>query len=240
MTFILASTALSFAASGSDVTQIQYQNNKTSLGNNDWKWFEGHAGDVTSNNTWNTVVRKLTKLKTADGKTYTVKGDDELSSSYLYCMEPGTQAPAENTWVKVENLDGDDASGRKAKVRKAVFYLYGSPGYGKVTKERWFEKYNGKSDTFALCHGLISYIYNSTNPKADHLDKTSMVSSRDKDWIKKWAADLANLPDPPEEFDIVIVYTGSKSQTLVGPLNFSQPQAQLKLKKASKNTSITG
>lgn len=228
---------LAAAALPTDIVEIQYDQSDT------YETFYGHeTSHYTEVDTYNTRKRTITKIKLRNGKTYDLK-DSELTQSYFYCMEPGTKTPPVNTWIDVQSELSEDTAGKKALLRKATYYMMGAPGYSKVTRDRWAIAYRdagGKSSVFAMFHGLITYLYDSSNPLVVNLDNTKQVSESDKKWIKKWAKDLNNLADPPDDFTVVILDTGKKYQTLIGAVYFEPEAGYVTVKKTSGDTSITG
>ena len=225
------------AASPTDILEIQYSQSDT------YETFYGHeTSHYTETDTYNTRKRSITKVKLRNGKTYDLK-DSELTQSYFYCLEPGTKTPPVNTWIDVQNELSEDTAGKKALLRKATYYLMGAPGYRNVTRERWALAYRdagGKSSIFAMFHGLVTYIYDSSNSLVVSLDETKQVSEFDKKWIKKWAKDLNNLDDPPDDFTVVILDTGKKYQTLIGAVYLEPEFGYAAVKKVSGDTEITG
>lgn len=225
------------SSSPTDIVEIQYDQSDT------YETFYGHeTSHYTETDTYNTRKRTITKIKLRNGKIYDLE-DSELEKSYFYCMEPGTKTPPVNTWIDVQSELSEDTAGKKALLRKATYYMMGAPGYRKVTKERWAQAYKddgGKSSIFAMFHGLITYLYDSSNSLVVNLDDTKQVSDYDKKWIKRWAKDLKNLDDPPDDFTVVILDTGKKYQTLIGAVYFEPECGYATVKKISGNSSITG
>lgn len=119
----------------------------------------------------------------AGGKTYTV---------YAYCMQHSKQSPPSGTtYKKMVELDegGDDRY-----LRKAMFYGYGGPGWGGTFNgyniKSIMEKYGCSSETRAMQHYLVDYLYDGESGFGGSLSTTA------KNMLKEIKAALAKMPDP--------------------------------------------
>ena len=96
----------------------------------------------------------------AGGKTYTV---------YAYCMQHSKQSPPSGTTYK--NMVELDEGGDDRYLRKAMFYGYGGPGWGGTFNgyniKSIMEKYGCSSETRAMQHYLVDYLYDGESGLED-------------------------------------------------------------------------
>lgn len=119
----------------------------------------------------------------AGGKTYTV---------YAYCMQHSKQSPPSGTTYK--NMVELDEGGDDCYLRKAMFYGYGGPGWGGTFNgyniKSIMEKYGCSSETRAMQHYLVDYLYDGESGFGGSLSTTA------KNMLKEIKAALAKMPDP--------------------------------------------
>lgn len=119
----------------------------------------------------------------AGGKTYTV---------YAYCMQHSKQSPPSGTTYK--NMAELDEGGDDRYLRKAMFYGYGGPGWGGTFNgyniKSIMEKYGCSSETRAMQHYLVDYLYDGESGFGGSLSTTA------KNMLKEIKAALAKMPDP--------------------------------------------
>ena len=119
----------------------------------------------------------------AGGKTYTV---------YAYCMQHSKQSPPSGTTYK--NMVELDEGGDDRYLRKAMFYGYGGPGWGGTFNgyniKSIMEKYGCSSETRAMQHYLVDYLYDGESGFGGSLSTTG------KNMLKEIKAALAKMPDP--------------------------------------------
>ena len=119
----------------------------------------------------------------AGGKTYTV---------YAYCMQHSKQSPPSGTTYK--NMIELDEGGDDRYLRKAMFYGYGGPGWGGTFNgyniKSIMEKYGCSSETRAMQHYLVDYLYDGESGFGGSLSTTA------KNMLKEIKAALAKMPDP--------------------------------------------
>lgn len=117
------------------------------------------------------------------GKTYTV---------YAYCMQHSKQSPPSGTTYK--NMVELDEGGDDRYLRKAMFYGYGGPGWGGTFNgyniKSIMEKYGCSSETRAMQHYLVDYLYDGESGFGGSLSTTA------KNMLKEIKAALAKMPDP--------------------------------------------
>ncbi len=117
------------------------------------------------------------------GKTYTV---------YAYCMQHSKQSPPSGTTYK--NMIELDEGGDDRYLRKAMFYGYGGPGWGGTFNgyniKSIMEKYGCSSETRAMQHYLVDYLYDGESGFGGSLSTTA------KNMLKEIKAALAKMPDP--------------------------------------------
>ena len=119
----------------------------------------------------------------AGRKTYTV---------YAYCMQHSKQSPPSGTTYK--NMVELDEGGDDRYLRKAMFYGYGGPGCGGTFNgyniKSIMEKYGCSSETRAMQHYLVDYLYDGESGFGGSLSTTA------KNMLKEIKAALAKMPDP--------------------------------------------
>ena len=119
----------------------------------------------------------------AGGKTYTV---------YAYCMQHSKQSPPSGTTYK--NMVELDEGGDDRYLRKAMFYGYGGPGWGGTFNgyniKSIMGKYGCSSETRAMQHYLVDYLYDGESGFGGSLSTTA------KNMLKEIKAALAKMPDP--------------------------------------------
>lgn len=119
----------------------------------------------------------------AGGKTYTV---------YAYCMQHSKQSPPSGTTYK--NMVELDEGGDDRYLRKAMFYGYGGPGWGGTFNgyniKSIMEKYGCSSETRAMQHYLVDYLYDGESGFGGSLSTTA------KNMLKEIKAAIAKMPDP--------------------------------------------
>lgn len=119
----------------------------------------------------------------AGGKTYNV---------YAYCMQHSKQSPPSGTTYK--NMVELDEGGDDRYLRKAMFYGYGGPGWGGTFNgyniKSIMEKYGCSSETRAMQHYLVDYLYDGESGFGGSLSTTA------KNMLKEIKAALAKMPDP--------------------------------------------
>lgn len=125
---------------------------------------------------------KYIRYKTG-GKTYTV---------YAYCMQHSKQSPPSGTTYK--NMVELDEGGDDRYLRKAMFYGYGGPGWGGTFNgyniKSIMEKYGCSSETRAMQHYLVDYLYDGESGFGGSLSTTA------KNMLKEIKAALAKMLDP--------------------------------------------
>lgn len=125
---------------------------------------------------------KYIRYKTG-GKTYTV---------YAYCMQHSKQSPPSGTTYK--NMVELDEGGDDRYLRNAMFYGYGGPGWGGTFNgyniKSIMEKYGCSSETRAMQHYLVDYLYDGESGFGGSLSTTA------KNMLKEIKAALAKMPDP--------------------------------------------
>ena len=119
----------------------------------------------------------------AGGKTYTV---------YAYCMQHSKQSPPSGTTYK--NMVELDEGGDDRYLRKTMFYGYGGPGWGGTFNgyniKSIMEKYGCSSETRAMQHYLVDYLYDGESGFGGSLSTTA------KNMLKEIKAALSKMPDP--------------------------------------------
>lgn len=87
-----------------------------------------------------------------------------------------------------------DEGGDDRYLRKAMFYGYGGPGWGGTFNgyniKSIMEKYGCSSETRAMQHYLVDYLYDGESGFGGSLSTTA------KNMLKEIKAALAKMPDP--------------------------------------------
>ena len=128
--------------------------------------------------------------------------------SYAYCVEPNRATPAAGQY-KVSVIDDDDA-GRSAKMRKLIYYLPGSYGYKKLTKQKWFAAKDTGASDYAVAHVALSWLYDK---QSEQNHAWAGAGSDIQKLVKKMVADLDDLPDPPDDFEVFWIKSESHQDT---------------------------
>ena len=118
-----------------------------------------------------------------NGKTYTVNA---------YCMQHSMQSPPSGTTYT--NMVELDEGGDDKYLRKALFYGYDGPGWGHTFNgynvKSIMEKYGCSSETRAMQHYLVDYLYDGESGFGGALSETA------KNMLKEIKSALAKMPDP--------------------------------------------
>ena len=105
---------------------------------------------------------------------------------------PSKQSPPSGTTYK--NMVELDEGGDDRYLRKAMFYGYGGPGWGGTFNgyniKSIMEKYGCSSETRAMQHYLVDYLYDGESGFGGSLSTTA------KNMLKEIKAALAKMPDP--------------------------------------------
>ena len=166
-----------------------------------------------------------------DGEAVDLDDEPGVTRSYAYCVQPIAFAPSEGTYPV--SLVDDDDTGKIAKMRKIIYYLPGSYGYAKTTKNRWF---SGKStnDAYVIGHLALSWVYeNYSNSSNVWGGSPSSLENKAKDIVD----DVKNLPNPPDEYEVFWVRVSGK-QDVFGAF-YKTEYGFAKVVKSSANTVIT-
>lgn len=119
----------------------------------------------------------------ANGKTYTVNA---------YCMQHSMPSPPSGTTYK--NMVELDEGGDDKYLRKALFYGYGGPGWGKTFNgyniKTIMEKAGCTSEIRAMQHYLVDYLYDGESGFGGSLSTTA------KNMLKEIKTALNEMPDP--------------------------------------------
>lgn len=118
-----------------------------------------------------------------NGKTFTV---------YAYCMQHSMPAPPSGTTYK--NMIELDEGGDDKYLRKALFYGYGGPGWGKTFNGHNIQTIMANagcsSETRAMQHYLVDYLYDGESGLGGALSGTA------KNMLKEIKLALKEMPDP--------------------------------------------
>ena len=176
-----------------------------------------------------------------DGEPVDLGDEAGVSRSYAYCVQPTADSPPQGTY-DVTLVDDDD-TGRISRMRKLIYYLPGSYGYGRVTKKRWFPGASTE-DAYVIGHMALSWIYD------DYSDSYSVWGGAPGSMVSKAKSivnDLSNLADPPEDFEVFWVRVSGKQdvfgafyKTEYGKVNVKKESAIPLITEGNANYSLTG
>lgn len=130
------------------------------------------------------------------------------SRSYAYCVEPNRATPAAGQY-KVSVIDDDDA-GRSALMRKLIYYLPGSYGYKKITKQKWFADKDVDASDYAIAHVALSWLYDK---KSEQNHAWAGAGDKIQQLVKKMIDDLDKLADPPDDYEVFWIKSDSHQDT---------------------------
>ena len=122
---------------------------------------------------------------TCDGKTI-----------ISYCIEPAKNHDTKQSYTATPYNAG--------LMKKALYYSYGNPGYNQKTAQ-YLSKvsrkscYKGNNGVYALCHIMLSYIYDGERSKTDAFKGCSSSTKR---VVKNLIAAVKSWPDPPGKSEI--------------------------------------
>lgn len=120
-----------------------------------------------------------------------------------YCLEPKKSSPHDGTFQAELQDDG-------SLISKALYYLYGGPGYEEFMEPEIPKEWQGKSQVYCLSHCILSYIYDGCDRNSDAFLGLSssmqklVIACTDK------VRDLPDVPSPGINFsktDIVAYFS---------------------------------
>ena len=189
-----------------------------------------YGSDITYGSGWtgHTTLKWVTHV---DGEPVDLDEEEGINRSYAYCVQPAVGSPPAGTY-DVTLVDDDD-TGKIAKMRKLIYYLPGSYGYVKVTKDRWFSDCSNNK-AYAIGHLALSWIYDNYSNSSDLWGGApdSMVKK-----TKGIVDDLDALPDPPDDYEVFWVKVSGK-QDVFGAF-YRTEYGQVSVNKSSSIPSIT-
>lgn len=162
-------------------------------------------GSLEEYGSYSTRVRWVTHV---NGEAVDLDDEPGVSRSYAYCVQPAMETPDPGTY-NVTVVDDDD-TGKLAKMRKMIYYLPGAYGYTKVTKKRWFSSLPSGTSAYTIGHVALSFLYDNCSTSSDAWTGTN---SAIKDKVKDIIADMSNLADPPDDFEVFWIKTSGKQDT---------------------------
>lgn len=163
------------------------------------------VGSLEKYGSYSTYWRWVTHI---DGQAIDLDEEPGVTRSYAYCVQPSLATPASGEY-SVTVVDDDD-TGKGARMRKMIYYLPGTYGYKKVTASRWFSNTSSGTSAYALGHIALSYLYDNCREETDAFMGTS---DADKKKVKSMISDLANLAEPPEDFEVFWVKVSGSQDT---------------------------
>ncbi|MGN0453677.1 MAG: SpaH/EbpB family LPXTG-anchored major pilin [Ruminococcus sp.] len=183
-----------------------------------------------------------------DMSNYTKTTWYNTSDSFAYCLDPGLSASADGTY----NIAGYWSNSNN--VSKALYYLYGGPGYydnyGSYTVQTWVIQSlqdiiaannrdgvssidgTGEDFQYAFSHLVISYLNDSSS-----LDQTDSVGLNWKKEVKWFAENvIPNFDSAPSYFGAYYYNIGASTQRMAG---WQVDEVVLQMQKSSSNPELT-
>ena len=119
-----------------------------------------------------------------DYSTFYYYIDGELG----YCLEPKKSSPQSGKF-SADILDNNKL------LSKALYYVYGGPGYKKYMEDQFPDKWTTKAKAYCLSHCILSYVYDNCK---DSSDAFKGLSSTMKKEVKECTEYIKSLPEVPE------------------------------------------
>ncbi len=150
--------------------------------------FEGSAKPSAT-----VTIDKKRLIKREGFRTNYFKATCGDMTAVAYCIQP--------------KLKGDERANQKVnaynneKMRKALHYSYGYPGYNERTKAYldsldMQEYYNDNNGRYALCHLMLSFLYDGEKKNSFAFRGCSEETKKN---VKKLLAEIKKWPDPNSE-----------------------------------------
>ena len=105
-----------------------------------------------------------------------------------YCLEPDRSSPGNGAY-------GSEEVDSNSLLAKAMYYMYGGPGYEKYIKDSMPEGWTTDDMAFAMTHCVLAYIYDGCVPESSAfigLDEETKAT------IIRYAEYVKGLPEIPE------------------------------------------
>ena len=147
------------------------------------------SGGVTLANS-NKVTLQYSRTIYYEGyKTHYFKAKCSDRTHVAYCVQPSVAVADRGTYDAVK------ATG--PLLTKALYYSYGYPGYSKMKSYLAGQSkkscYKGGDGAYALCHMMLSYVYDG---KKSNSDAFTGVSSSTKSLVKRMTKKMESWPAP--------------------------------------------
>ena len=145
-------------------------------------------------------------------------------TTFAYCMNPSKASPSDGTY-DVDYTFNDYDEGIIKRVRLAMYFLYGAPGFtdsnyglqSMVTE--WYDGTAMTTDRYiALTHVVCAYFLGNFD------DATYGCTTALKSWFNSWAGYITynlHASEVPDSFQIFVLHTGSSTQDIMGWTNTS-------------------
>lgn len=129
----------------------------------------------------------------------------DVDGKTAYCLEPLEDTPASGRY-SVHPL-GEGA------VRKGLYYVYGGPGYAMYQAEFGnigIRSGYSQDDEYCMSHCILSYLYSGEDSAFTGLDSAAISI------LKRRAANILSLPEPPGAFYAFLFNIGGSGQVMGG------------------------
>lgn len=183
-----------------------------------------------------------------DMSNYTKTTWYNTSDSFAYCLDPGMKATGDGNYDIAGYWSNDN------NVSKALYYMYGGPGYydnyGSYTVQAWVIQSlqniiaannrdgvssidgTGEDFQYAFTHLVVSYLNDSSS-----LDQTDSCGLNWKKEVKWFAENvIPNFSSTPEYFGAYYYNIGASTQRMAG---WQIDEVVLQMQKSSSNPELT-
>ena len=187
------------------------------------------SGDVTLANSNKVTLQYSRTIYYENYKTHYFRAKCSDGTHVAYCVQPSVAVADRGTYDAVK------ATG--SLLTKALYYSYGYPGYSKMKSYLAGQSkkscYKGNDGAYALCHMMLSYVYDG---KKSSSDAFTGVSSSTKSLVKRMTSKMESWPAPVTKTTLKL----SPSKVKAGWKQSTKRQITPVMKlSGTKNNSIT-
>ena len=111
-----------------------------------------------------------------------------IDGKLSYCLEPSKSSPHTGDFT-AERLD------KNQLLSKALYYVYGAPGYEQYMKARFPAEWRGEAEAYCLSHCILAYVYDNCNENSDAFKG---LSEQTKQTVRECVGYIRSFPDPVE------------------------------------------
>ena len=123
-----------------------------------------------------------------------------------YCLEPYKNSPHNGTFSA-------DLLEENILLSKALYYVYGGPGYEVHMRGHFSEKWQEQGQAYCLSHCILSYIYDEQDESSPEFQTLSQEMKEQVKWCVQILEQLPDIPCPEIGFleDNLIAYYDKNS-----------------------------